>query len=86
MTKTIEERAETFAEDNWGRGYSKEVEVLRSKEGYIEGATEQRKIDIDKACEWFSEHIIDYACYNEMDGWDIHHKEMHEDFRKAMEE
>lgn len=52
---------------------------------YLAGYYKGQERMIDKACEWFSEHITDYVCYNEMEGWDIRHNEMHEDFRKAME-
>lgn len=87
---TIEEREDNFAKREiphnngttlWRDGYREGLKV-----GYHFGATEQKKIDIDKACEWFSKHMIEYVSYNEMDGWDINHKEMHKDFNKAMEE
>ena len=48
--KTIEERAEEYSLkdfDGYYTGREKAVE-----EGYIAGATEQKAIDIEKACEW----------------------------------
>ena len=61
--------------------------------GYIQGAYDQKDIDIDKACEWLEENARDYACatircpYGEEEEiiCDVH-REIVEDFRKAMEE
>ena len=61
--------------------------------GYIQGAYDQKDIDIDKACEWLEENARDYACatircpYGEEEEiiCDVH-QEIVEDFRKAMEE
>ena len=63
------------------------------RRGYIAGATEQKAIDIEKACEWLEENARDYACatircpYGEEEEiiCDVH-REIVEDFRKAMEE
>lgn len=67
--KTIEERAklrsEYYAEDD---GYSAGVYV-----GYVEGATEQKAIDISKACEWL--HARNVLTEASIEG-----------FRKVMEE
>lgn len=85
--KSIEERAKEYA--------SKKADISLSpvyndalanlyEEGYIAGATEQRKIDIDKACNIFCHtgcpHKIDsYNCLNnKCDTWKT--------FRKIMEE
>lgn len=67
--KTIEERAklrsEYYDEDD---GYSAGVYV-----GYIDGATDQKDIDIKKACEWLrSRNVLTEASI--------------EGFRKVMEE
>lgn len=54
--KTIEQRAvdafpfRTYAPAGCG-ALLEEQKKLRS--GYVRGATEQRKIDIEKACEWW---------------------------------
>lgn len=61
--------------------------------GYMQGATEQKVIDIDKACKWLEENARDYACatircpYGEEEEIICDaHREIVEDFRKAMEE
>lgn len=90
--KTIEERADKagiisqYKSDY--RYDKKSVEY-----GYIQGATEQKAIDIDKVCEWLKENARNYACatvrcpYGEEEEiiCDVH-PEIVEDFRKAMEE
>lgn len=43
MEKTMEERAEIIYKGN-----------TIEQDAYIKGATEQRKIDIEKACEWMA--------------------------------
>ena len=63
------------------------------KEIITEKMLEQNVIDIDKACEWLKENARDYACatircpYGEEEEiiCDVH-REIVEDFRKAMEE
>lgn len=90
--KTIEERAKAnlaYEQDFCGHSLSKNM-VCRA---YVRGATEQKAIDIDKACEWLEENARDYACatircpYGEEEEiiCDVH-REIVEDFRKAMEE
>ena len=89
--KTIAERA---------RGYAESEDLVQCTDGseyclrdYIKGATEQKVIDIDQACEWPKENARDYACatircpYGEEEEiiCDVH-REIVEDFRKAMEE
>lgn len=68
------------------KGHTTEFAEAKAVEDAEEIINTIKQEIVEKACEWFSEHIIDYTCYSEMDGWNIHHKEMHEDFRKAMEE
>lgn len=68
--ESIEERAEEYAVIAKMRG---DMPLELAEEVYIEIATEQRKIDIDKACEWFAALSNDY-----FPGW-------REAFRKAME-
>lgn len=68
--KTIEERAKEFAK---GRRYT-----LTAYDGYSAGATEQKAIDIDKACEWLKERV---QC-------GVHPQRAYgfaEEYRKAME-
>ena len=95
--KTIEERAEEYAPDisNSDSLFPTRISTLAAIErrGYIAGATEQKAIDIEKACEWLEENARDYACatircpYGEEEEiiCDVH-REIVEDFRKAMEE
>ena len=88
----IEERAIQnliYERDFCGRSLSDNM-VCRA---YVKGATDQKAIDIDKACEWLEENARDYACatircpYGEEEEiiCDVH-REIVEDFRKAMEE
>ena len=95
--KTIAERA---------REYAKNEDLVEGTDGfeyclrdYIKGATEQKVIDIDKACQWITEHIdIPYEVEH-IDGEPVASdyiewckkrleaaKEITDEFRKAMEE
>ena len=67
--KTIEDRAEKLASV-----YSRSEQHF-AEECYIQGATEQREIDIDKACGWLSTHNVTRGRLDFI-----------RDFRKAMEE
>ena len=80
--KTIAERA---------REYAKNEDLVQGTDGfeyclrdYIKGATEQKVIDIDKACEWLKEQV-----YQEYGGGPLERlipDTMIEEFRKAMED
>ena len=53
--------------------------------GYMRGATEQKAIDIDKACEWLDVHLAEVADrYGFTAGLSL--RLLRENFRKAMEE
>lgn len=100
--KTIEERAKAFANERWPKENFKSNDRYRrehyqkSRDTYIAIATEQKAIDIDKACEWLESHFRDienpdfYSKRNHptdiesMYHWSV--KELVDDFRKAMEE
>lgn len=74
--KTIEERAEKYASKKGDISlspvYNKALSSIY-EEGYITGAEEQKRIDIDKACDWLkARNVLTDAS---LDG-----------FRKAMEE
>ena len=77
--KTIEERAKIASEGYDDDGYSAGLYM-----GYVVGATEQKAIDIDKACNIFCHtgcpHKIDsYNCLNDKcDTWKV--------FKRMMEE
>ena len=80
--KTIVERA---------REYAKNEDLVYGTDGYeyclrdyIKGATEQKVIDLDKACEWLKNNWREYV-NQDRDGMILFgHWEY--DFRKAMEE
>ena len=80
--KTIAERA---------REYAKNEDLVQGTDGYeyclrdyIKGATEQKVIDIDKACEWLKNNWREYVV-QDRDGMILFgHWEY--DFRKAMED
>ena len=80
--KTIAERA---------REYAKNEDLVQGTDGYeyclrdyIKGATEQKVVDIDKACEWMKNNWREYV-NQDRDGMILFgHWEY--DFRKAMEE
>ena len=75
--KTIEERAELNLEyERNFCGYNLSDNMV--KRAYLKGATEQKVIDIDKACEWLKERV---QC-------GVHPQRAYgfaEEFRKAME-
>lgn len=52
--KTIEERAKAASEGYNDDGYSAGLYM-----GYKVGATEQKIIDINKACEWFADYLME---------------------------
>ena len=80
--KTISERAREYAEnEDLVQGTDGYEYCLRD---YIKGATEQKVIDIDKACEWLKNNWREYV-NQDRDGMILFgHWEY--DFRKAMEE
>ena len=91
--KTIEERARLAAWQIFEEIGLSRHSVDRVSEIITEKMLEQNVIDIDKACEWLKENARDYACatircpYGEEEEiiCDVH-REIVEDFRKAMEE
>ena len=87
--KTIEERAKEYASKKADISLSPVYnDALASlyEEGYIAGATEQKAIDIEKACKWFEGYLAEIGY---PDDWcrDSEVQESGEKrFRKAMEE
>lgn len=61
--KTIEERAEEFANE----GYTLDEANFACEDGYIKGATDQREIDIVKACEWLKNYNNEHLPYTDLD-------------------
>ena len=86
--KTIEERAKEYAPgtSNSDSLFPTRISTLAAIErgGYIAGATEQKAIDIDKACEWLKNNWREYV-NQDRDGM-ILFGHWESDFRKAMEE
>lgn len=80
--KTIAERAREYAaNEDLVQGTDGFEYCLRD---YIKGATEQKVIDIDKACEWLKNNWREYVV-QDRDGMILFgHWEY--DFRKVMEE
>ena len=89
----IEERANLAAWQIFEEIGLSRHSVDRVAEIIAEKMREQKALDIDKACEWLEENARDYACatircpYGEEEEiiCDVH-REIVEDFRKAMEE
>ena len=80
--KTIEERAKEYASKKGDISLSPIYnEALASiyEETYIAGATEQKAIDIDKACKWLKENVEGGVHPQSAYGFAYR-------FRKAMEE
>lgn len=96
--KTIEERAYDYADEKWGDIDEYHADTV-AVSAYIAGAREQKAIDIDKTCQWITEHInIPYEVES-IDGEPVASdyiewckkrleaaKEITDEFRKAMEE
>ena len=79
---TIEERAKEYSLKDFDGYYTGREKAM--EEGYIAGATEQKAIDIDKACEWLRNNWREYI-YQDRDGM-ILFGHWESDFRKSMEE
>lgn len=54
---TIQERAMEYAVGKWGSRYTRILDIMHSKEGYIKGASDQLNIDIERACNFFVRHL-----------------------------
>lgn len=73
---TIKERAQS---------YTDKVGILGAYQGYIVGATEQKQIDIDKACEWLGYCLPEMEYITNASALRQKKKEFIESFREAME-
>ena len=80
--KTIEERAESYTD---GCPEYTLSETIVAEIAYIQGAKDQKKIDIEKACKWIEDNFVDNGslCYR---GILYDPKHIAEDLRKVMEE
>ena len=76
--KTIEERARKYSKGQWD-----EPTAIKA---YIDGAKEQKAIDIDKACEWLDNYLMEIGYPDDWMRDSLNIKSGKERFRKAMEE
>ena len=78
VMKTIKERAKEYSKGRW--------DEPTAYEAYISGATEQKAIDIDKACDWLDTYLMEIGYPNDWLRDSLNIKSGKERFRKAMEE
>lgn len=86
---TIEERARKYATQRVGGEYIggfKGDMWLSLYQTYIEIATEQRKIDIDNACEWLEVHSFEFIELVSLYGVGADCSQIIKQFKKALEE
>ena len=79
--KSIEERAKEYASKKGDISLSpiyNEALARIYEEAYIAGATDQKAMDIEKACEWLKNNLREYGI--------ILFGHWESDFRKVMEE
>ena len=79
--KTIEERAELAS-----KGYENDGYTAGTYMGYVKGATDQKAIDIEKACEWLHNYLMEIGYPDDWMRDSLNIKSGKERFRKAMEE
>ena len=76
--KTIKERAKEYSKGQWD-----EPTALKA---YIDGAKEQKAIDIEKACEWLDNYLMEIGYPDDWLRDSLNIKSGKERFRKSMEE
>ena len=76
--KTIEERARKYSKGQWD-----EPTAIKA---YIDGAKEQKAIDIQKACEWLDNYLMEIGYPDDWMRDSLNIKSGKERFIKAMEE
>ena len=76
--KSIEERAKEYSKGQWD-----EPTALKA---YIVGATEQKAIDIDKACDWLDTYLMEIGYPDDWLRDSPNIEGGRKRFRKAMEE
>ena len=79
--KTIEERAKLASEGYDDDGYSAGLYM-----GYVVGATVQKAIDIEKACEWLDNYLMEIGYPDDWLRDSLNIKSGKERFIKAMKE
>ena len=75
--KTIKERAKEYSKGRW--------DEPTAYEAYIAGAKEQKAIDIEKACEWLGNYLMEIGYPDDWLRDSLNIKSGKERFRKAME-
>ena len=86
--ETIEERAKEYATQKADISLSdiyNEALANIYEEAYIAGATEQKSIDIDKACEWLDNYLMEIGYPDDWLRDSPNIESGKERFRKAME-
>ena len=76
--KTIKERAKEYSKGQW--------DEPTANKAYIDGAKEQKTIDIEKACEWLGNYLVEIGYPDDWLRDSPNMKSGKERFRKAMEE
>ena len=76
--KTIEERAKEYSKGQW--------DEPTANKAYIDGAKEQKVIDIEKACEWLGNYLMEIGYPDDWMRDSLNIKSGKERFIKAMEE
>ena len=76
--KTIIERAKEYSKGQW--------DEPTANKAYIDGAKEQKAIDIEKACEWLDNYLMEIGYPDDWMRDSLNIKSGKERFRKAMEE
>lgn len=83
---TIEERADRIIYHTEDGSSLTRREVIAYAKGYELGATEQKAIDIDKACEWFANYLFKIGYPDDWERDSVNMISGSARFRKAMEE
>ena len=76
--KTIEERAKEYSKGQW--------DEPTANKAYIDGAKGQKAIDIEKACEWLDNYLMEIGYPDDWLRDSLNIKSGKERFIKAMEE
>ena len=88
--KSIEERAKEYAPDPFDSDeiiYTKKGYVINViRDAYTVGANAQKAIDIEKACEWLDNYLMEIGYPDDWLRDSLNIKSGKERFRKAMEE
>ena len=90
--ETIKERAEEFAQNfeiilkDVDCGGCDSCEKCKDYRRFVDIVTEQKIIDIEKACKWFADYLMEIGYPDDWMRDSLNIKSGKERFRKAMEE